>query len=93
VSKIGDLEGKDALRRRIDEATQYVSIDRLALSPQCGFASTAAGNLLTYEQQWARLARVVEVASDVGYSVARRYIRHTHCAAGQGPQGSHPVAE
>jgi 5-methyltetrahydropteroyltriglutamate--homocysteine methyltransferase len=65
TSKTGALEDKDALRRRIDAATQYVSIDQLALSPQCGFASTEEGNVLTYDQQRAKLALVVEVAQEV----------------------------
>ena len=65
TSKTGALEDKDALRRRIDAATQYVSIDQLALSPQCGFASTEEGNVLTYDQQRAKLALIVEVAQEV----------------------------
>jgi 5-methyltetrahydropteroyltriglutamate--homocysteine methyltransferase len=65
TSKTGALEDKDALKRRIDEAARYVSLDQLALSPQCGFASTEEGNLLTYEQQRAKLALVVEVAQEV----------------------------
>jgi 5-methyltetrahydropteroyltriglutamate--homocysteine methyltransferase len=65
TSKTGALEDKDALKRRIDAATQYVSIDQLALSPQCGFASTEEGNVLTYDQQRAKLALVVEVAQEV----------------------------
>jgi 5-methyltetrahydropteroyltriglutamate--homocysteine methyltransferase len=65
TSKTGALEDKDVLKHRIDEATRYVSLDQLALSPQCGFASTEEGNLLTYEQQHAKLALVVEVAQEV----------------------------
>jgi 5-methyltetrahydropteroyltriglutamate--homocysteine methyltransferase len=65
TSKTGELESKDELKRRIDEATHYVSIDQLALSPQCGFASTEEGNLLTAEQQRAKLALVVEVAEEI----------------------------
>jgi 5-methyltetrahydropteroyltriglutamate--homocysteine methyltransferase len=64
-SKRPELESKDALKRRIDEATKYVSLDQLALSPQCGFASTAPGNKLTVEQQDAKLRRIVEVAREV----------------------------
>jgi 5-methyltetrahydropteroyltriglutamate--homocysteine methyltransferase len=65
TSKSGALEDKDTLKRRIDTAAQYVSIDQLALSPQCGFASTEEGNLLTEDQQRAKLALVVEVAEEV----------------------------
>jgi 5-methyltetrahydropteroyltriglutamate--homocysteine methyltransferase len=65
TSKTGELEDKEALKRRIDEATQYVPLDQLALSPQCGFASTEEGNVLTYDQQRAKLALVVEVAEEV----------------------------
>jgi 5-methyltetrahydropteroyltriglutamate--homocysteine methyltransferase len=65
TSKTGELEDKDVLKRRIDEAAQYVALDQLALSPQCGFASTEEGNLLTYDQQRAKLALVVEVAHEV----------------------------
>lgn len=65
TSKTGVLEDKDAVRRRIDAATRYVSIDQLALSPQCGFASTEEGNVLTYDQQRAKLALVVDVAQEV----------------------------
>ena len=64
-SKRPGLESKDALKRRIDEAAQYVDLDQLALSPQCGFASTAPGNRLSVEQQNAKLRRVVEVAREV----------------------------
>jgi 5-methyltetrahydropteroyltriglutamate--homocysteine methyltransferase len=65
TSKTGEFEDKDVLKRRIDEAAQYVALDQLALSPQCGFASTEEGNLLTYDQQRAKLALVVEVAHEV----------------------------
>jgi 5-methyltetrahydropteroyltriglutamate--homocysteine methyltransferase len=65
TSKVPHLEAKDALKRRIDEAAKYVSIDRLCLSPQCGFASTQEGNALTAEQQEAKLRLVVEVAREV----------------------------
>jgi 5-methyltetrahydropteroyltriglutamate--homocysteine methyltransferase len=59
------LEGKDDLKRRIDAAAQYVPLDQLCLSPQCGFASTAEGNLLRAEDQTAKLRLVVEVARAV----------------------------
>ena len=65
TSKRPDLESKDALKRRIDEATRHIPLDRLALSPQCGFASTVHGNLLSEEDQWRKLERLVEVAREV----------------------------
>ncbi len=64
-TKSGRLEEKDDLRRRIDEAARYVDPDRLALSPQCGFASVASGNPITPEIQEAKLRLVVEVADAV----------------------------
>lgn len=65
TTKIGALEDADDLRRRIDEAAQFADIDALCLSPQCGFASTEEGNLLTEDEQWAKLERIVEVAESV----------------------------
>jgi 5-methyltetrahydropteroyltriglutamate--homocysteine methyltransferase len=65
TSKSGTLESKDDLKRRIDEAARFVDLDQLCLSPQCGFASTEEGNLLTVDEQWAKLSRVVEVAREV----------------------------
>lgn len=62
TSKRPELEDKDNLRRRIDEAARYVDLDQLCLSPQCGFASTSHGNLLTDDQQYAKLNLVVETA-------------------------------
>jgi 5-methyltetrahydropteroyltriglutamate--homocysteine methyltransferase len=64
-SKIGALESKDDLKRRIDEATKYVALDQLCLSPQCGFASTEEGNVLSEDQQWAKLAMIVELTNEV----------------------------
>jgi 5-methyltetrahydropteroyltriglutamate--homocysteine methyltransferase len=64
-SKDPRLESQDELRRRIDEASRYVPLENLALSPQCGFASTAAGNLLTEEEQWRKLELVVATAHKV----------------------------
>jgi 5-methyltetrahydropteroyltriglutamate--homocysteine methyltransferase len=64
-SKTPELEPPDELRRRIDEASRYVPLDDLALSPQCGFASTAAGNLLTPDEQRRKLELVVEIAAAV----------------------------
>jgi 5-methyltetrahydropteroyltriglutamate--homocysteine methyltransferase len=65
TTKSGALESRDTLGRRIDEAARYVSLDRLALSPQCGFASTHHGNTLTEDEQWRKLALVVDVARTV----------------------------
>jgi 5-methyltetrahydropteroyltriglutamate--homocysteine methyltransferase len=65
TTKSGELESKDALKRRIEEASRYVDIDQLALSPQCGFSSTVEGNAITEEQQWAKLRLVVETAAEV----------------------------
>ncbi len=65
TSKTGELEPKDEIKRRIDQASRYLDLDQLCLSPQCGFASTEEGNLLTYGQQWAKLARIVEIANEV----------------------------
>ncbi|HEY2533117.1 MAG TPA: 5-methyltetrahydropteroyltriglutamate--homocysteine S-methyltransferase [Xanthobacteraceae bacterium] len=56
------LESADGLKRRVDEASRYVDLDRLAISPQCGFASTVAGNPVSEADQCAKLARTVEVA-------------------------------
>ncbi len=65
TSKTGELEDKDTLKRRIDAATQYAPLEQLGLSPQCGFASTEEGNILTPDQQRAKLELVVEVADEV----------------------------
>jgi 5-methyltetrahydropteroyltriglutamate--homocysteine methyltransferase len=65
TSKTGALESKDQLKRRIDEASKFAPLDQLCLSPQCGFASTEEGNLLAEEEQWAKLARCVEVAEEM----------------------------
>ena len=65
TSKSGTLESKDAIKRRIDEATKYVALDQLCLSPQCGFASTEEGNVLAEAEQWAKLRMIVELADEV----------------------------
>jgi 5-methyltetrahydropteroyltriglutamate--homocysteine methyltransferase len=65
TSKTGTLEKKDDIKRRIDEATKYVDLDQLCLSPQCGFASTEEGNTLAEEEQWAKLRMIVEIAEEV----------------------------
>ena len=65
TTKTGKLESKDELKRRIDEAAKHAPIEQLCLSGQCGFASTEEGNLLSEDEQWAKLARIVEVADEV----------------------------
>ena len=65
TTKTGKLESKDDLKRRIDEAAKFVALDQLCISGQCGFASTEEGNVLTEDEQWAKLVRIVEVAQDV----------------------------
>ncbi|MGE0565321.1 MAG: 5-methyltetrahydropteroyltriglutamate--homocysteine S-methyltransferase [Pseudolabrys sp.] len=65
TSKSGKLEAKDDIKRRIDEATKYVALDQLCLSPQCGFASTEEGNVLAEDEQWAKLRMIVELADDI----------------------------
>jgi 5-methyltetrahydropteroyltriglutamate--homocysteine methyltransferase len=64
-SKLPRMEDADLLAKRIDEASKYVPMENLALSPQCGFASTAEGNLLTEDQQWSKLKLVVDTARRV----------------------------
>ena len=64
-TKRGALENADAIARRIEEAAKFVPLENLALSPQCGFASTMEGNLLTEDEQWAKLKLVIEVAERV----------------------------
>jgi 5-methyltetrahydropteroyltriglutamate--homocysteine methyltransferase len=64
-SKLPRMEDADVLAKRIDEASKYVPMENLALSPQCGFASTAEGNLLTEDQQWSKLKLVVDTARRV----------------------------
>jgi 5-methyltetrahydropteroyltriglutamate--homocysteine methyltransferase len=65
TSKTGVLEPKDTIKLRIDEAAKFASLDRLCLSPQCGFASTEEGNELSEDQQWAKLAFVRDIAEEV----------------------------
>jgi 5-methyltetrahydropteroyltriglutamate--homocysteine methyltransferase len=65
TTKEPKLESQNDLRRRIDEAAKFIPMERLALSPQCGFASTAAGNLLTADDQWKKLELVVDTARKV----------------------------
>jgi 5-methyltetrahydropteroyltriglutamate--homocysteine methyltransferase len=65
TTKRGELEQRDLLRRRIDEASRYVDLEQLCLSPQCGFSSTVEGNVLTREQQADKLRLIVELAEEV----------------------------
>jgi 5-methyltetrahydropteroyltriglutamate--homocysteine methyltransferase len=65
TSKSGTLEKKDDVKRRIDEAGKHAPIEQFCLSPQCGFASTEEGNILTQDQQWAKLREIVELADEV----------------------------
>jgi len=65
TTKRGELESKDELKRRIDEASRFVPLEQLCLSPQCGFSSTVEGNLLSYDQEVAKLRRIVETAHEV----------------------------
>ncbi len=65
TTKLGTIETKDYLKRRIEQATQYAPLDQLCLSPQCGFASTEEGNVLAEDEQWAKLALIVETAKEV----------------------------
>jgi 5-methyltetrahydropteroyltriglutamate--homocysteine methyltransferase len=65
TTKRGRLEDKDQLKRRIDEASRFVPLEQLCLSPQCGFSSTVEGNVLTYDEQVAKLRLIVETARDV----------------------------
>lgn len=69
TSKTGELETKDELKRRIDAAAKFLPLEQLALSPQCGFASTEEGNSLTEDQQWAKLRLCAEVAREIWGSV------------------------
>ena len=65
TSKRGALEDAELIKRRIDEATRYIDIEQLCLSPQCGFASAAGGNLLSEDEEKAKLALVVRLAEEV----------------------------
>jgi 5-methyltetrahydropteroyltriglutamate--homocysteine methyltransferase len=71
TSKSGTLENKDEVKRRIDEAAKFADPDQLCLSPQCGFASTEEGNVLTEDAEWAKLREIVEISHEVwGWSTA-----------------------
>jgi 5-methyltetrahydropteroyltriglutamate--homocysteine methyltransferase len=65
TSKSGTLEKKEDIKKRIDEATKFVALDQLALSPQCGFASTEEGNVLAEDEQWAKLKMIVDISKEV----------------------------
>jgi 5-methyltetrahydropteroyltriglutamate--homocysteine methyltransferase len=65
TSKSGRLEPREDIKKRIQEATKYVALDQLCLSPQCGFASTEEGNVLAEDEQWAKLKMIVELANEV----------------------------
>jgi 5-methyltetrahydropteroyltriglutamate--homocysteine methyltransferase len=65
TTKLGQLENKDAIKRRIEEASKFVPLEQLALSPQCGFSSTVHGNDVAVEQQAAKLRLVIEIAREV----------------------------
>jgi 5-methyltetrahydropteroyltriglutamate--homocysteine methyltransferase len=69
TTKYEQMETKDALKRRIEEAAKYTSLDQLAISPQCGFSSTVHGNKIAFENQWRKLALCVETAQDVWGSI------------------------
>jgi 5-methyltetrahydropteroyltriglutamate--homocysteine methyltransferase len=65
TSKSGPLETRDLIKRRVGEAGKFIDIGQLALSPQCGFASTEEGNLLAIDEQWAKLEMIVEIAQEI----------------------------
>lgn len=65
TSKIGALENRDEIKRRIAEASKFAPLEQLALSPQCGFASTEEGNILSEDEQWAKLRLCVELADEI----------------------------
>jgi 5-methyltetrahydropteroyltriglutamate--homocysteine methyltransferase len=65
TTKRGELEQKDELKRRLDEASEFVPLEQLCLSPQCGFSSTVEGNALTHDEQVAKLRLIVETAQEV----------------------------
>ena len=65
TSKDPELEDKNEIKERIKEAAQYVALDQLCLSPQCGFSSTEEGNILTDEDQWKKMSLIKEIAEEV----------------------------
>ena len=72
TSKTGQLESRDTILRRIEEAAKFAPLDQLALSPQCGFASTEEGNTLAEDEQWAKLRMIVEIADEVWGNTMKR---------------------
>jgi len=65
TTKFGQLEARDIIKQRIEEASKFIDIERLCLSPQCGFASTEEGNILTEDEQWAKLRMIAEIAGEI----------------------------
>jgi 5-methyltetrahydropteroyltriglutamate--homocysteine methyltransferase len=65
TTKVGDLESPDELKRRVDEAAQYMPFEHLGLSPQCGFSSTVHGNEIAADNQWSKLELVVKTAREI----------------------------
>src|ERR1700743_1679621 len=64
TSKFGELEKRDDIKRRLEEAAKFAPLEQLALSPQCGFASTEEGNTLSEDEQWAKLKLAVDIAGE-----------------------------
>jgi methionine synthase II (cobalamin-independent) len=65
TTKRGELESKDELKRRVEEASQYVDVEQICLSPQCGFSSTVEGNAVTFDEEVAKLRLIVETAEEI----------------------------
>ncbi|MBY0098131.1 5-methyltetrahydropteroyltriglutamate--homocysteine S-methyltransferase [Mesobacillus maritimus] len=65
TSKHGTLEDKENIKARVEEATKYVPLEQLCISPQCGFASTHHGNILTEDEQWAKLKYIVDISKEI----------------------------
>ncbi|MGB7618439.1 MAG: 5-methyltetrahydropteroyltriglutamate--homocysteine S-methyltransferase, partial [Pseudolabrys sp.] len=65
TTKSGRLESKDEIKRRIEQAAKFVSLEQLCVSPQCGFASTEEGNALAEDEQWAKLCMIIELAGEI----------------------------
>ena len=65
TSKFPELEDPDSIKDRIKEASQYIPLENLALSPQCGFSSTEEGNILTEEEQWNKISHMIKIAESV----------------------------
>ena len=96
TTKFGQLESKDALKRRIEEAAQHAPLDQLCLSPQCGFSSTVHGNNIAVEDQRRKLALVVETAAEVWWlsprlAGATTTAHRHHCAPWRLPWPPPPV--